>query len=334
MSTLKAINVQHPSSATINIVNDSTGNVTAGGTVAMASSFKRNRIINGNMLIDQRNAGASVTVVGGGAFSYACDRFFLQSFGASSTAQRTAGSGSSQYQLQFNGASGVTSQVVTQRIESANCFDLASKTATLSFSTSNSLLTTLNYYVFVPTGGTDTWTSQSTVLSGSITINSTMTRYAIQLALPSSVQSGMAVALAVGSQISGTWVLQNIQLEVGTVATPYEMQIYSDQLAQCQRYCQIAPSPFTVPNYARTTTQVFANYAYPVTMRAAPTASFTTANWALVSGGSFLTPSALTADSLGVQTFQFYATVASTTVGFGGNTYTTSASGFVLSAEL
>ena len=27
-----------------------------------------------------------------------------------------------------------------------------------------------------------------------------------------------------------------VQLEVGTKATPYEMQIYSDQLAQCQRY--------------------------------------------------------------------------------------------------
>jgi hypothetical protein len=31
------------------------------GTVAMAYSFKRNRIINGNMLIDQRNAGAATT---------------------------------------------------------------------------------------------------------------------------------------------------------------------------------------------------------------------------------------------------------------------------------
>jgi hypothetical protein len=41
---------------------DTSQNVIAGGTVAMASSFKRNRIINGNMLIDQRNAGASSTI--------------------------------------------------------------------------------------------------------------------------------------------------------------------------------------------------------------------------------------------------------------------------------
>lgn len=246
--------------------------VTFSSDIVPATSYKRNRIINGNMLIDQRNAGASVTVVGGGSFYYACDRFFLQSFGASSTAQRTAGSGSSQYQLQFNGASGVTSQVVTQRIESTNCFDLASQTATLSFSTSNSLLTTLNYAVFVPTGGTDTWTSQSTVLSGSITINSTMTRYAIQLALPSSVQSGMAVALSVGSQISGTWVLQNIQLEVGTVATPYERQIYSDQLAQCQRYYFNQGQQLYNSFYALGSTgYTQLGRTYPVTMRATPT---------------------------------------------------------------
>lgn len=271
------------------------GNLTFTGGLVPASSFKRNRIINGNMLIDQRNAGASVTVVGGGSFYYACDRFFLQSFGASSTAQRTAGSGSSQYQLQFNGASGVTSQVVTQRIESANCFDLASQTATLSFSTSNSLLTTLNYSVFVPTGGTDTWTSQSTVLSGSITINSTMTRYAIQLALPISVQSGMAVALTVGSQISGTWVLQNIQLEVGTIATPYERQIYSDQLAQCQRYYYKlkAATAYTSGGVGRaySTTNCQAFVALPVSMRAAPTGSYSAlADWNDSGGG---TPSAM-----------------------------------------
>jgi hypothetical protein len=33
-----------------------------------------------------------------------------------------------------------------------------------------------------------------------------------------------------------TFYITGVQLEVGTKATPYEMQIYSDQLAQCQRY--------------------------------------------------------------------------------------------------
>ncbi len=65
MSTLKAINLVHPTSATNNIVLDNAGNMTAGGTLAMSSSFMRNRIINGDMRIDQRNAGASITPTDG-----------------------------------------------------------------------------------------------------------------------------------------------------------------------------------------------------------------------------------------------------------------------------
>jgi hypothetical protein len=67
MSTVKVINVVHPSSATNNIVLDSSGNASFGGTMAMGSSFMRNRIINGAMVVDQRNAGASVTPANGGA---------------------------------------------------------------------------------------------------------------------------------------------------------------------------------------------------------------------------------------------------------------------------
>lgn len=35
MSTLKSINVQHPSATTINLVNDSSGNVAVGGTLTV-----------------------------------------------------------------------------------------------------------------------------------------------------------------------------------------------------------------------------------------------------------------------------------------------------------
>jgi len=58
MSTLKATNLQHASSASPNIVLDSSGNATAGGTIAMASPFAmRNKIINGAMEIYQRGTG-------------------------------------------------------------------------------------------------------------------------------------------------------------------------------------------------------------------------------------------------------------------------------------
>ena len=74
MSTVKATNFQNASSATANMVTDASGNVSFGGTSVMSSSFLRNRIINGDMRIDQRSAGASVTPAGGSAY-YSCDRW-------------------------------------------------------------------------------------------------------------------------------------------------------------------------------------------------------------------------------------------------------------------
>jgi hypothetical protein len=68
MSTIKTINVQHPSSATINLVNDASGNVAVGGTltvggvaaVAVAPST------NGNVLTSNGTAWTSAAPAGGG----------------------------------------------------------------------------------------------------------------------------------------------------------------------------------------------------------------------------------------------------------------------------
>ena len=337
---------------TVNGTSTLTGNVTTAGTVAMASSFKRNRIINGNMAVAQR----ATTATGNYSFSYtyvSVDRWAIYSANSSTTfGQSTSVPAGFQYSTKMQRPSGSTATGVLlmgQGIESVNCYDLSSQSVTLSFwakAGANFSATGSVIAANVATGtvadqgisGVNTWAGLATpITTTSLAITTAWTKYTFTGTFGAGV---LEAAIQFSYTPTGTAgaddavYITGVQLEVGTIATPYERQIYSDQLAQCQRYCQIAPYPFTVPNYARTTTQVFANYAYPVTMRAAPTASFTTANWALVSGGLFLTPSALTADTSGVQTFQFYATVASTTVGFGGNTYTTSASGFVLSAEL
>jgi hypothetical protein len=61
MSTLKSINVQHPSSATINIVNDSSGNVAVGNnlTVAGTSTLTGNVAASGTLTV----GGAAVIAV-------------------------------------------------------------------------------------------------------------------------------------------------------------------------------------------------------------------------------------------------------------------------------
>lgn len=96
MSTVKVINVIHPSGSTNNIVNDASGNATIGnnltvtGGLVPSSSFLRNRIINGDCRIDQRNAGASVTPTNG---AYTLDRWAAYVSQASKiTVQQNAGS--------------------------------------------------------------------------------------------------------------------------------------------------------------------------------------------------------------------------------------------------
>ena len=121
---------------------DTSQNVTAVGTVAMASSFKRNRIINGNMLIDQRNAGAAVTPTG---ITYTLDRWRY----ATSTASKLTFQQSTTAPAGFNSstkisvASAYTAAaadyfVYQQPIEGFNIADLgfgtaSAKTVTLSF---------------------------------------------------------------------------------------------------------------------------------------------------------------------------------------------------------
>jgi hypothetical protein len=295
MSTIKAINLQHPSSATINLVNDSsgnvavgnnltvagtstlTGNVTAAGTLAMGSSFKRNRIINGNMAADQRNAGAAQTITAAAALAYTVDRFYAYCTGANVTGQQIAGATANQYRYRFTGAASVTAIGFAQRIEAINSADLANTTATLSVDLANSLLTTVTWTAYYA-NTTDTFGSLASptvtsIATGTFTVTSTVTRYNAQISIPSAATTGLQILFTVGAQTSGTWTIGNVQLEPGSVATPYERQIYSDQLAQCQRYFELLPSAsagiYGTPGSGSAVG--YANWQYKITKRTSAT---------------------------------------------------------------
>ena len=317
MSTLKSVNVIHPSSATINIVNDSsgnvavgnnltvtgtstlTGNVTAAGTVAMASSFKRNRIINGNMLIDQRNAGASVAAADA---TYFLDRWKTYKSGAGAfTVQQssTAPAGFTKSTLLTVTASSTPGAGdyynYLQMIEGYNVADLSWGTASAqSITVSGQVRSSVTgtFTVFLLNGGTNR------AYLGTFTISAanTFTPFSITVAVDTTgtwstdntnglflgfdLGSGSTRTAAAGSWQSGlyqhatgstnwiatsgaTFYLTGVQLEVGTKATPYEMQIYSDQLAQCQRYYEFGNAPVN--------TNLYTAFYFKATKRAIPT---------------------------------------------------------------
>jgi hypothetical protein len=83
-------------------------------------------------------------------------------------------------------------------------------------------------------------------------------------------------AVSVVGTNGATFYITGVQLEVGTKATPYEMQIYSDQLAQCQRYYTTAYG--SLSGYTTSGTGNQYNGTFNVTMRSSPTITVTSSS--------------------------------------------------------
>jgi len=326
MSTVKATNFQNASSATANMVTDASGNVSFGGTAAMSSSFLRNRIINGDMRIDQRNAGAEVNPAVNG--TYYPDRWKAATSAASkfkigqNAGAVTPPTGFINY-LGLTSLSAYTvgaSEVfgVIQVIEGLNVADLgwgtaSAATVTLSFWVRSSLTGTFGgslrndggtrSYPFTYTiSVANTWEQKTVTIAGD-TSGTWLTTNGTGINLIFSIGSGSTLSTTSGAWAAGnytsatgatsvvgtsgaTFYVTGVQLEVGTVATPFERQIYNAQLAQCQRYFQLMDMGY-VYGYAPSGNQITSNYTFPVAMR-------TTATIAVVTNPTFGSGTAVT----------------------------------------
>ena len=308
MSTLKAINVQHPSSSTINIVNDSSGNITVGnnltvtgtstitgnetvsGTLSMGSSFKRNRIINGNMGVWQRGTSGFTT-----SGNYAADRWFVTaSTSLSAVAQSTDVPSGFKYSISINGTNYPS---LIQRIESVNTTDLVGQSVTISFwlkQTVGAGASSVAVYLNYPSA-TDNYTSSTNISPTQyLTATSSWTQYIFTVAsLPSGAANGLGLVFAAQSSGAATFLVTGVQLEVGTKATPYEMQIYSDQLAQCQRYYEVnnlsSSTYYYVTLISNDASYRAASSTFVVTKRTAPTMVFSSSGASIGSAGSLNT---------------------------------------------
>jgi hypothetical protein len=285
-----------------NLTFDGT-NLSIGGTAVMGSSFLRNRLINGNMYVAQRATSATVTAgtaVPTATTGYPCvDRWFVYSTGANVTAAQVAGAGSNKSLLQITGAASVTAVGIGQRIEQLNSYDLSGKTCTLSVSIANSLLTTVTWTASYATTTADTFGTIGTptktqIATGTFTVNSTLTRYTTNISVPAAATTGIEILFTVGAQTSGTWQIDDVQFEEGSIATPFERQPYPQQVQNCQRYygksygLNVVPGTTTTGGYASNpglaggTANSRANIKFATEMRATPTMSY----WDLVGNAS------------------------------------------------
>jgi hypothetical protein len=214
---------------------------TSNQSAAASPYVLKNRIINGDMRIDQRNAGASKSY-SASAITYSVDRFFLFPTGAAVTGQQVAGTNTGTgYAFRITGATGNTACNFSQRIENLNTLDLNSATVTISFKAyASTSISNIQIAAFCGTsansgygGGNNAFSSIFSLASGLNTISQTIT-------LPSTASNGFELAIGFGSGIGNgvTVDLSNVQLEIGSTATPFERRLYNQELANCQRYYQ------------------------------------------------------------------------------------------------
>ena len=246
----------------------------------------RNRVINGGMATDQRNAGASQTFTAAAALAYSVDRWYGYCTGANVTGQRVQGATVGQFRYQFTGATSVTAIGFGQRIEQLNSADLAGTTATLSVDLANSVLTSVTWAAYYATTadtfGTLASPTRTLIATGTFTVNSTVTRYNANISVPAAATTGIEIVLTVGAQTSGTWTIGNVQLEAGTVATPFERRSYGQELALCQRYYEnqrYDSSNQWAYSALMTGTTYWHTIFYKATKRAAPTFTLVTGSW-------------------------------------------------------
>jgi hypothetical protein len=245
------------------------------GTTTGYYGFK-NRIINGAMVIDQRNAGALITSPA--SAQYLVDRFFYRStIAAKFNAQQNAGSVTPP--TGFINYLGMTSTSaysvgsgdrfnIAQNIEGLNVADLGwgaagATTVTLSFQVYSSLTGTFGgalqnsagdrSYPFTYTvSSANTWTPISVTIAGDTSgtwLKTNGTGIAVYWGLGAgSTTSGTAGAWAAAGYFSATgavsvvgtngatFYITGVQLEKGSTATSFDYRPYGTELALCQRY--------------------------------------------------------------------------------------------------
>ena len=301
----------------VNAVTDETGGNTAtiNSMTPTADSLQgfRNRIINGGMVIDQRNAGAASTSITG----YALDRWNVQfgSTGVSASFQQVADAPTgfvNSFKVTVTTAPGsvANSASISQPIEGFNTSDLAwgtasAQTVTLSFWVKSSLtgsfggaLTNSAFdqtYPFPYTiSAANTWEYKTVVIEGPtsgtwLTTNGTGVSVIFGLGAEAARKAAADVwANTVARQPTGsinlvetngaTWQFTGVQLEAGSVATPFERRPYGTELALCQRYFvrEVAESQYNAMLLGTSNTREYYMVVnMPVPMRVSPTVTTT-----------------------------------------------------------
>jgi hypothetical protein len=349
-------------------------NTLADGAVlnSIASSVNfRNRIINGDMRIDQRNAGASVTLTASNVYNL--DRWYARAATGSGTTAIQSTTVPPNYKNSLlitvgTGASPGTTDnnYIAQRIEGLNMADFGwgtatATTVTLSFWVRSSLGPgtfggaiqnadlTRSYPFTYTISAANTWEQKSVTIVGD-TSGTWLTTNGIGASMTFDLGTGATFQGTAGSWASAdyraatgavsvvgtsgaTFYITGVQLEAGSVATPFERRPYGTELALCQRYLNVLRGVSSTqlpvcPGFMRSATNFVGIFKFPVTMRTAPslTSSNSTNHFHIspgngdfdgptvgLEGGAYVSPDVIA--------LTMNATTGSSTIGLGATLY-------------
>jgi hypothetical protein len=333
MSIIKVNAIQHTTANSGNMILHANGNVSmltanstlfigntsisnagisVSGSAVSAFGGMRNRLINGDMKMDQRNAGATVTVTG--SFN-SVDRWLASedsdavvTIKQSTTVPTGYGFSNSVLMTVTTADTSIGAAqycYIRQSIEGQNLADLM-------WGTSDAKPITISFWVRSSLTGTYCMTVcnslEDRIYPSEYTINSANTWEQKIITVPGDttgtwykdIQAGLRLEFwhAIGSTYNGginntwngankycttnqvnwlatvgnTWYLTGVQLEIGSVATPYEFRQFTQELHLCQRYYWQSE---TISFFcAAGAGQMHSQVDFPVRMRVAPTVTY------------------------------------------------------------
>jgi len=299
-----------------NIALPGTSATINGYTPTVSNMTGRNRIINGDMRINQR--GASVTTAG----TYVTDRWQWDSNTTSATLTFAQ---SSTAPTGFTNSLGITVGTADTSIAAGDLVDFrhwieGNNVADFGLGTASAVTFTVSFWVRSSVTGTygasfrnsdasrvyvstfvinaaNTWEYKTITVAGDTTgtwytDNQRGLGMNICLAGGSNYQTTAGVWTAAGNYRTtsaqanflatngATFYITGVQLEKGSVATPFDYRQYGTELALCQRYyAKLSGGGFSNFNafavgFASNSTTVEGIVIYPVSMRATATVSF------------------------------------------------------------
>lgn len=313
-----------------------------GSSIASGFTGFKNRIINGAMVIDQRNAGAAITPNNG---QYSLDRWKCWQAAAS---KYTIGQYST-VPTGFTKSIGVSSNssysvgadeyfAVEQIIEGFNVADLNwgtanAKTVTLSFQVRSSLTGTFggainnngltrSYPFSYTISSANTWTTVSVTIPGDTTgtwntnndggirvwfsLGSGANNVGTANTWAGAWYTAPTSSVSVVGTSGANWYITGVQLEVGSQATSFEYRDYGNELNLCLRYYHFIGGDTAYQSVNNvvwyTSGDAVGAFRHPVPMRTTPTIA-KSGSWATLGGGGSVGQT-VSADQNGPKTTQ------------------------------